>query len=193
MFQPLVFALKLAKVGLSIFGGPPSGARPAPSTTPRSKPEPPSAATPRSEVTPPAQSAKVAAAEEPARTAARFVPPPALAAALAKAYESTLAALDPKVTENEACESYDKKAAEDAEALQGAYTAAATELPEGSRDAYGAIVERVQQAQLQIMAFAINRKNRGKADAAETEAERRDRDEFRREVGPLYKALVAAN
>ncbi|GAC1568548.1 MAG: hypothetical protein NVS2B3_12770 [Vulcanimicrobiaceae bacterium] len=116
-------------------------------------------------------------------------PDPALATALRRAYTTTLAALDPKVTDAATCERHDAEATAGLEAFREAVEARSSALPEALRRETTAFLERLDAAQLRIMAFAINRKNRGEADSAETEAERRERAQFRRDAGPAYEAL----
>jgi len=55
-----------------------------------------------------------------------------------------------------------------------------------------ALVDAVASAQVQLMAFAINRKNRGLPDAAQAKAEDTDRRTFVETVGPVYRRLVEA-
>jgi len=174
--QPFSFVLKVAKIGLSILGTPAKA--PAPRNT-----QPASAM--------PAASASVKSEGQGERVVAS-ASAQALATALVKAYDATVAALDPRVVDLDACEQRDKEAAEYAEALQALYSSTSSDVPEAVRNEYGTLVERVAQAQLQIMAFAINRKNRGEPDSAQTEAEQRDRDEFKREVAPTYGAVLKA-
>ncbi|GAC1308983.1 MAG: hypothetical protein NVSMB19_22470 [Vulcanimicrobiaceae bacterium] len=179
--QPFTFFLKVAKIGLSVFS--------TPSATKRS--EHPASAT-RNETARAAAPVDAAPDAQPARPVVAPAAAEILATALVKAHDATMDALDPKVVDPDVCELRDKRAAEHAEALQRAYESTAAELPDQLRTEYGAVVDRIQQAQLQIMAFAINRKNRGEPDSAQTEAERRDREELRHDVAPAYTALLQA-
>ena len=83
----------------------------------------------------------------------------------------------------------DALAAANAERLASAVAAVRDDLAPGLREACDAMLERVSSAQLQLMAFAINRKNRGTPDAAQTEAETADRKAFQQEIDPLYRTL----
>lgn len=165
--QPFRLLAALPKFALSLLRAPsrPS-AKPAPNGTAKAAPS------------------RASATIDPA-TAAR------LARALSHAYEAVIAALDPKVVDFDACEQRDKEAATSAEALQATYEATASGLPDSVKADMHVVLERIERAQLQIMAFAINRKNRGEVPPAETDAERRDRNEFRREIEPAYRALMA--
>ena len=65
-------------------------------------------------------------------------------------------------------------------------------IPGEVRDACDRFVELATEAQLQLMAFAINRKNRGTPDSAQEEAEAHDRKQFRTGVAELNDRLVSA-
>lgn len=115
---------------------------------------------------------------------------PELLRAAVAAYTSTLAAFDSTGDEATDYAGRDARAAEDAAALQRALDAVLPGLTPDLRQASQAFVDNIASAQLQIMAFAINRKNRGLPDSAEAEAEKSDLKEFKRSTEPLYKRLV---
>jgi len=108
------------------------------------------------------------------------------------AYASTLAAFDSSGVDASDYESRDARAAADAEALQRTLDAMQPKLAADLRETLRAFIERVASAQLQIMAFAINRKNRGWPDSAEAQAETSDLNEFKQAAEPLYSRLVGA-
>ena len=115
-----------------------------------------------------------------------------LLALVSAAYTSTVNAFDPSGDESSDFDERDAKAAEDAQALQRTFEFAQNTLPAPLQVVCHELVEHVTAAQLQIMAFAINRKNRGFPDSVQAEAEGEDRKQFKRDVEPLYKQLITA-
>ena len=108
------------------------------------------------------------------------------------AYAATLAALDPNEREDATFEERDAKAASAAEALRQSLETVRPLLAPRFGLALSSFVDHVSTAQLQIMAFAINRKNRGLPDSAEAENETEDRRVFERNAQPLFEDLVSA-
>jgi len=138
--------------------------------------------------------AKPTAVEPPKRLA--DVPPEhetlrRLREALDLSYRSTIAAFATQADEAE-YEATDAQAQRDADCLQEVFTEAQSDLGAEFVDEYRAIVERITSAQLQLMAFAINRKNRGLPDSAQAEAEATDRRVFETDTAPFYARLRAA-
>jgi predicted component of type VI protein secretion system len=111
-----------------------------------------------------------------------------LLAAIRAAYDSTIRALEPSADGD----ARDAKAASDAEALRAVVDAVKPRLSARLQPLATALVDAVASAQVQIMAFAINRKNRGLPDAAQTKAEDADRRTFVETVGPVYRRLIEA-
>jgi len=110
--------------------------------------------------------------------------------ALDTSYRSTVAAFATQADEAE-YEATDAQAQRDADCLQEVFTETQADLGAEFVDDYRAIVERIMSAQLQLMAFAINRKNRGLPDSAQAEAEATDREAFEKDTVPLYARLKA--
>ncbi|MDQ2907752.1 MAG: hypothetical protein M3R44_00195 [Candidatus Eremiobacteraeota bacterium] len=108
------------------------------------------------------------------------------------AYESTLAAFDPSGDEATDYEVRDARASSDADALQRTLDAVRSGLKSDLAQVSQAFADNIASAQLQIMAFAINRKNRGLPDSAQAEAETSDLKDFKRNAEPLYQRLVSA-
>jgi hypothetical protein len=108
------------------------------------------------------------------------------------AYGSTLGAFEPSGDQLTVFDERDATAATDAEALRKTFEALESRLAAHVAPSVKAFVEAIAAAQLQIMAFAINRKNRGLPDAVQNEAEHDDRQAFRRQTEPIYKELVTA-
>ena len=111
--------------------------------------------------------------------------------ALENGYASTLGAFA-TAADREAYEARDAQAKRDAETLRTRFTSVRTFLAPEFEEACEAFVERVTAAQLQLMAFAINRKHHGLPDAAQTEAEIADRANFKKEAAPLFEQLTSA-
>ncbi len=111
--------------------------------------------------------------------------------AVENGYASTVAAFATS-GENADYEARDARAEQDAERLQQTFSAVRSDLAPELASACEAMVERVASAQLQLMAFAINRKHRGLPDGAQAEAEIDDRKAFTREIEPLYERLKAS-
>ncbi len=129
--------------------------------------------------------------DEPKGQAPRSVSPAVreVFAATGKAYESTWRAFDTKVEDAGDYDARDARAKTDADSLSSLFAQHRDEIPEALRPVIATLVEQVESAQLQLMAFAINRKNRGEPDAAQVEAELEDRRAFRRECGVLVGRL----
>jgi len=108
------------------------------------------------------------------------------------AYDSTLAAFAVGGDKPSLFDECDARAAADAERLQRVYGTLAPAVAPRLAPLLAAFVDAVSAAQLQIMAFAINRKNRGLPDGAQTEAEVEDRNAFERRARPIYAQLRAA-
>jgi hypothetical protein len=115
-----------------------------------------------------------------------------LLAAVKASYASTLAAFDPSGDELGAFAERDARAAADAEALQRTFERVKPALRTGIVPSVTAFADAVAEAQVQIMAFAINRKNRGLPDAAQSEAEGDDLRSFETGTKGLYQQLVSA-
>ncbi len=115
-----------------------------------------------------------------------------LVGVLEAAYASTLAAFDPTADEPTDYEARDVRASADAVALQRTLDTVRAGLTSELAEVSQAFADNVAAAQLQIMAFAINRKNRGLPDSAEAEAETTDLNDFKRLAEPLYHRLVSA-
>jgi predicted component of type VI protein secretion system len=111
-----------------------------------------------------------------------------LLAAIGAAYHSTVEALEASADGN----ARDARAASDAEALRAAVAAVTPTLSARLQPLASGLVDAVASAQVQIMAFAINRKNRGLPDAVQTKAEDTDRRAFVETAGPVYRRLVEA-
>ncbi|MBC5800990.1 MAG: hypothetical protein GIW94_13625 [Candidatus Eremiobacteraeota bacterium] len=115
-----------------------------------------------------------------------------LLGAVQAAYASTLAAFDTTGGETTDYEGRDARASADAQALQRILETIRSELAPDLLQTCESLSDNIASAQLQLMAFAINRKNRGLPDSAETEAESFDRNEFKQNTEPLYNRLIAA-
>ncbi|MEO6990133.1 MAG: hypothetical protein ABI346_08755 [Candidatus Baltobacteraceae bacterium] len=115
-----------------------------------------------------------------------------LLAAIQAARASTMAAFDSNAPDASQAEARDQKAAADAGALCRAFEDLQPLLRPRIGPVVASFVETIAAAQLQIMAFAINRKNRGNPDATQIEAERNERAEFRQKAEPLVASLVQA-
>jgi hypothetical protein len=113
-----------------------------------------------------------------------------LLSSIQAAYGSTLAALDAAGTSDE-FDARDARAAADAARLERTFEGCRNELTARLLPSVSTFVDCVRAAQVQIMAFAVNRKNRGLPDAAQAAAEAADRRSFRREAAPLVAALAA--
>jgi hypothetical protein len=115
-----------------------------------------------------------------------------LLGAIRSAYASTLLAFDASGDEAIDFNQRDARAAADAQNLERAFAAAKPALSAKFAPAVAAFVDAVSAAQVQLMAFAINRKNRGLPDAAQTELENNGRRAFKRETQPVYEQLIGA-
>lgn len=115
-----------------------------------------------------------------------------LLSAVQAAYASTLAAFDSTGEDATDYEARDARAAADAQELQRVLETVRSDLAPDLLQASESFNDNIASAQLQLMAFAINRKNRGLPDSAETEAETYDRKEFKENTEPLYSRLIDA-
>ncbi|GAC1497474.1 MAG: hypothetical protein NVS1B2_19430 [Vulcanimicrobiaceae bacterium] len=77
-----------------------------------------------------------------------------------------------------------------AQRLQDAVEAARAKLGPEVAGACETLVSHISAAQVQLMAFAINRKNRGLPDAAEIEMETADRRAWTADIAPVYERLM---
>lgn len=111
-------------------------------------------------------------------------------AAIEAAYASTLAAFGANGDSDPAA--LEERAKADAQALESAFEAVRPALSERLAPAVASFVESITAAQVQLMAFAINRKNRDPNDPAQAELERDDRTAFKRITEPLLAQLVSA-
>ncbi len=112
----------------------------------------------------------------------------ALIAAIRVAYDSTVQAFE--TSGDSDGDARDARAAAAAEALRTTADALKPALSARLQPRVASLVDAVATAQVQIMAFAINRKNRGVPDAAQTKAEDADRQAFVETAGPIYQRLV---
>ncbi len=112
----------------------------------------------------------------------------AIGEAIETSYASTVAAFA-LLGEEADYATHDAKAQQDADRLQQLFDSVRPELsPELAKDCE-AVVDRIAAAQLQLMAFAINRKNRGMPDNAQAETELADRKAFQEEAAPLFERI----
>lgn len=111
--------------------------------------------------------------------------------AMERSYASTMAAFSVQ-GEDADYERHDADAKRDAERLQASFESARSALAPELAQPGAAFVERIATAQLQLMAFAINRKNRGAPDSAAVEAEIADREAFKKEIEPLYARVYGS-
>jgi hypothetical protein len=111
--------------------------------------------------------------------------------ALSGAYQATLAAFDPDGESEAAFAERDARAAEAADELKKRVEEVGLSVPSSFARALEAFSQNVADAQLQIMAFAINRKNRN-PDSAQAEMETADRRAFKDEAEQAYSKLIAA-
>ena len=112
--------------------------------------------------------------------------------AIRRCYESTLAALDPNPAEGTTFEQRDARATADAERLRRVVNGLRPVLNPRLMVSVESFVDSITSAQVQIMAFAINRKNRGLPDAAQSEAEQQDRRAFQQTAEPIVEQLTKA-
>ena len=113
-----------------------------------------------------------------------------LLAAVHAAHASTLAAFEPSGEDSGDFEARDARAAADAAVLERAYATTRPAVAAWLLPTVTSFVETVTAAQVQIMAFAINRKNRGLPDSAQADAERDDGAQFKRAAAPLLARLA---
>lgn len=111
--------------------------------------------------------------------------------AIESGYASTLAAFTVDGADVD-FEGHDARAKHDAEKLEAIFATIRPDLTPEIASFCEALVERVASAQLKLMAFAINRKNRGLPDSAQIETEIADRAALVREIEPLYQRLTAS-
>ncbi len=111
--------------------------------------------------------------------------------AMERSYASTMAAFSVQ-GEDADYERHDADAKRDAERLQASFESARSALGPELAEPSAAFVERIATAQLQLMAFAINRKNRGVPDSAALGAEIADREAFKKEIEPLYARVYGS-
>jgi hypothetical protein len=109
-----------------------------------------------------------------------------LLAAIRAAYDSTVQALE---TSGDG-DARDARAASAAQALRRTVDAMKPALSARLQPLVTSLVDALATAEVQIMAFAINRKNRGVPDAAQTKAEDADRRAFVDSASPIYERLV---
>jgi hypothetical protein len=112
-----------------------------------------------------------------------------LVAAIRAAYDSTVQAFE--TSGDGDGDARDERAASAAEALRRTVDAMKPALSPRLQPLVTSLVDALATAQVQIMAFAINRKNRGVPDAAQTKAEDADRQAFVETAGPIYQRLLA--
>lgn len=111
-----------------------------------------------------------------------------LRVAVEHGYDSTIAAFATSGDDAQ-YEARDARAEADAQQLRETFERLRAQLAPELAIACEALVERVSGAQMKLMAFAINRKNRGLPDGAQVEAEASDRKAFRQEIEPIYAHL----
>lgn len=78
------------------------------------------------------------------------------------------------------------------EKAQGALAELRDALPPSLREPCDRFIECASEAQLQLMAFAINRKNRGTPDSGQEAVESHDLNHFRAAVKELHPRLTSA-
>ncbi len=116
---------------------------------------------------------------------------PTLRRAIEGAYQATLHAF--KISsEDTDFDERDRAAAAAAERLHGLVESTRSRLAPDLASACDALDARLSAANVQLMAFAINRKNRGLPDAAALETETADRRALTKELEPVYTRLLAA-
>jgi hypothetical protein len=111
--------------------------------------------------------------------------------AIETSYGSTIAAFALHGEEAD-YEAHDARAQQDAERLQQLFLSMRSDLSPELASSCEAVIDRIAAAQLQLMAFAINRKNRGLPDSAQAKAEIADREAFQDDVAPLFERVRAA-
>ena len=82
-----------------------------------------------------------------------------------------------------------RQAQADADRLEKVFSSKRGELSPELTSSCEAMIDRITAAQLQLMAFAINRKNRGLPDSAQAEAELADRKAFQDGAQTLLERL----
>ena len=87
---------------------------------------------------------------------------------------------------------HEKTARAEFEKLQTALASVRDAIPSDLRESCDRFVELATEAQMQLMAFAINRKNRGTPDSAQEEEEAHDLKTFRTGVTELQSNLTSA-
>jgi len=113
-------------------------------------------------------------------------------AAAAAAYASTRAAFSPSGADVSEFDARDAQARADADALRAAAESVMPALPPELAAKLQSFLDNVAAAQVQVMAFAINRKNHGVPDAAHTKTEAADLAEFERSNQPLLNELLSS-
>ena len=114
-----------------------------------------------------------------------------IAEAIETSYASTIAAFALHGEEAD-YETHDAQAQRDADRLQQVFSSMHADLSPELASSCEAVIDRIAAAQLQLMAFAINRKNRGLPDSAQAEAELADRRAFEDDTAPLFERVKAA-
>ena len=105
--------------------------------------------------------------------------------------ESTFAAFAQQTDDAEFME-LEKTARAKFETLQTALATVRDAIPSDLRESCDRFVELATEAQMQLMAFAINRKNRGTPDSAQEEEEAHDLKTFRAGEAELRSRLTSA-
>jgi hypothetical protein len=111
-----------------------------------------------------------------------------LLAAARAAYDSTIQAFET----SEDGDARDARAAADAQTLRTLVQTIKPQLSARLEPLVSSLLDALATSEVQIMAFAINRKNRGTPDAAQAKAEDADRRDFVERVSPIYRRLVEA-
>jgi hypothetical protein len=111
-----------------------------------------------------------------------------LLAAARAAYDSTVQAFETSADGD----ARDARAAADAQALRMMAQELKPALSARLQPVLSSFLDALATSEVQIMAFAINRKNRGTPDAAQTKAEDADRRAFVESVRPIYERLTEA-
>jgi hypothetical protein len=111
-----------------------------------------------------------------------------LLAAARAAYDSTVRAFE---TSGDG-DARDAQAASDAQALRTMAQEMKPALSARLQQVLSSFLDALATSEVQIMAFAINRKNRGAPDAAQTKAEDADRRAFVESVHPIFQRLTEA-
>ena len=105
--------------------------------------------------------------------------------------EATFAAFAQHTNDAEFME-HEKTARAEFEKLQTALASVRDAIPSDLRESCDRFVELATEAQMRLMAFAINLKNRGTPDSAQEEEEAHDLKEFRAGVAELQSRLTSA-